>query len=149
MKTTLSDSDRVRRNTCPAVNNRIEQRIHRSLQRHVGQPTQALSQQIRKIDREWDIERTLEANAAIVGLAGFVAGVTVHRKWLALPAAVLGFLLMHAVQGWCPPVPLFRRLGVRTRREIERERYGLKTLRGDFARVDRRDVDGVRLAVGR
>lgn len=40
---------------------------------------------------------------------------------------------MHAVQGCCPPVPLLRRLGLRTREEIERERYALKALMGDFA----------------
>lgn len=31
--------------------------------------------------------------------------------------------------------PGFRRLGVRTQREIERERYALKALRGDFDRL--------------
>ncbi|HET9942578.1 MAG TPA: hypothetical protein VFR05_04515, partial [Terriglobia bacterium] len=41
-------------------------------------------------------------------------------------------LLQHAVQGWCPPVPLFRRLGIRTQREIDEERYALKAMRGDF-----------------
>jgi len=32
---------------------------------------------------------------------------------------------MHAVQGWCPPVPLFRAFGVRTRMEIDKEKYSL------------------------
>jgi hypothetical protein len=36
------------------------------------------------------------------------------------------------VSGWYPLMPLFRRLGIRTAREIERERYALKALRGDF-----------------
>jgi hypothetical protein len=45
---------------------------------------------------------------------------------------VAGFLLQHAVQGWCPPVPVFRRLGFRTQTEIDYERYALKVLRGDF-----------------
>ncbi len=54
------------------------------------------------------------------------------RKWLWLSAGVAGFLLQHALQGWCPPVSVFRRLGVRTRSEIDREKYGLKALRGDF-----------------
>ncbi len=52
------------------------------------------------------------------------------------PAAVAGFLFQHAVQGWCPPVPLFRRLGFRTAREIDHERYALKALRGDFRRLE-------------
>ncbi len=37
-----------------------------------------------------------------------------------------------AVQEWCPPVPVFRRLGVRTCQEIDEEKYALKILRGDF-----------------
>ena len=42
-------------------------------------------------------------------------------------------MLQHALQGWCPPLPLFRRLGFRTQEEIARERYALKGMRGDFA----------------
>jgi hypothetical protein len=53
---------------------------------------------------------------------------------------VASFLLQHAVQGWCPPVSIFRRLGVRTMREMDEERYALKALRGDFAGVPR-DAD--------
>ena len=46
-----------------------------------------------------------------------------------------GFLLQHAVQGWCPPLPIFRRGGVRTQAEIEQERYALKAIRGDFEQM--------------
>ena len=42
------------------------------------------------------------------------------------------FLLQHALQGWCPPLPLLRQLGVRTAEEINEERTALKTIRGDF-----------------
>lgn len=50
-------------------------------------------------------------------------GTFVNRRW---------FLLQHAVQGWCPPLPVFRRLGVRTAREIHEEILALKAMRGDF-----------------
>jgi hypothetical protein len=43
--------------------------------------------------------------------------------------------MQHALQGWCPPVPLLRRLGFRTSFEIEEERQALKALRGDFDAV--------------
>ena len=43
--------------------------------------------------------------------------------------------LQHAVQGWCPPLAVWRRLGVRTQSEIDEERYALKALRGDFRDV--------------
>jgi hypothetical protein len=49
---------------------------------------------------------------------------------------VLAFLFQHALQGWCPPVPILRRLAFRTASEIEHERYALKALRGDFSRLD-------------
>src|SRR5947209_467245 len=74
----------------------------------------------------------LEANAATAVLVGVTLGATVSRKFFLFPAVVAGFLLQHAVQGWCPPVPVFRHLGFRTQSEIEEERYALKALRGDF-----------------
>jgi hypothetical protein len=69
-------------------------------------------------------------------LTGTLLGAYVDRRFLVLPVAVTAFLLQHALQGWCPPVPVFRRLGVRTAAEIDRERYALKALRGDFRRLD-------------
>ena len=38
-----------------------------------------------------------------------------------------GFLFQHVLQGWCPPLPLFCRLGFRTQPEIELERHALTT----------------------
>jgi hypothetical protein len=62
-------------------------------------------------------------------------GIFFDRRFLALPVAVTAFLLQHAVQGWCPPVPFFRKRGVRTMREIDEERFALKALRGDFGPI--------------
>ena len=53
----------------------------------------------------------------------------------AIPAFVGGALVLHAVTGRYPLMPVLRRLGVRTSREIARERYALKALRGDFIGV--------------
>lgn len=94
-----------------------------------------IDRRLRDLERPWDIERTLEANAATVSLAGLALAAIHSRRWLLLPAVVSAFLLQHAVQGWCPPLSLFRRLGVRTQREIDRERYALKAIRGDFRDV--------------
>ncbi|HEY7330332.1 MAG TPA: hypothetical protein VH592_22020 [Gemmataceae bacterium] len=93
---------------------------------------EAIERRLRELDREWDMERALETNASIVALIGLGLGAFVDRRFNVLPAVVCGFLLQHALQGWCPPVPLFRRLGVRTASEIDYERYALKALRGDF-----------------
>jgi hypothetical protein len=75
----------------------------------------------------------LEANASALALAGVLLGATVSRRWLLLAGVVPAFLLQHALQGWCPPLEAIRRLGVRTRGEIDVERAALRALRGDFA----------------
>ena len=84
----------------------------------------------------------LETNAALFALAGVILGATRDRRWLALPALVTTFLFQHAVQGWCPPLPILRRMGVRTSREIELERVALKILLGDFEETDPASGDG-------
>jgi hypothetical protein len=125
---------RVERKTRRSINRRNERDIERSVAFYASHP-EAIPGRLAELDREWDMERTLEANAATIGLAGVLLGAFLDRRLLAIPAAVTGFLLQHALQGWCPPVPLFRRRGVRTAAEIERERTALKALRGDFKHV--------------
>jgi hypothetical protein len=126
--------DRVRRHTAASVNERIDRRTERDVLDYAGQGREEMTRRIDALRQEWDMERILEANASALALTGVALGVLVHRRWLFLSAGVLGFLFQHAVQGWCPPVPAFRRMGVRTRQEIDREVYALKFLRGDFDR---------------
>ena len=75
--------------------------------------------------------------ASSFSLTGIVLGATVDKKWFLVPTIVLSFLLVHAIQGWCPPLPILRSLGIRTREEIDRERYALKALAGDFAGISK------------
>ena len=85
--------------------------------------------------------------SATLALTGTVLGILDDRRFLAIPMVVTAFLLQHALQGWCPPLPVLRRLGVRTAREIERERTALKALRGDFARIEGMEVGEPRARV--
>lgn len=123
---------RVPQSTAEEVNRRIYDDIRARVNAYAAQGPEAIEGRLRELDHEWDIERMLEANAAVISLIGLGLGTLIHRRWYALPALVGTFLLQHAVQGWCPPVPVFRRLGVRTATEIDYERYTLKALRGDF-----------------
>lgn len=124
--------DRVRAQTKSDINRRIDRELEQRLRFYAVQDKETIGERLAELDQEWDIERMLEANAASLGLLGTVLGVTSSRKWFVLPLIVGGFLLQHAIQGWCPPVPVLRKMGVRTRLEIEQERYALKLLRGDF-----------------
>lgn len=126
-----STTERVPAHTAGKINRRIERQIRTNVAYYTDHPEQ-IETRLRALDREWDIERMLEANASSLALAGTALGGLVDRRFLVLPAVVTGFLLQHALQGWCPPVPILRRRGFRTIAEIDRERYALKALRGDF-----------------
>lgn len=123
---------RVERNTADKFNERIERETAGAIAKTASDGEQAIARRLREMDREWDIERTLEANAATVILITLALGFFVSPWWLGLTALAAAFLLQHALQGWCPPVPIFRRRGVRTSREIDLERVALRILRGDF-----------------
>jgi hypothetical protein len=137
METNMNESDPVRANTTPETLKKIDATIEEKVLYYSTQPKEVISERIAQLEREWDIERWLETNASSLALIGLILGLTKSRKYLLLSGTVLSFLLMHAVQGWCPPVPALRRLGVRTRSEIDREKFALKVLRGDFQDVNR------------
>ena len=135
MRDSHTETNRARRHTSPEALERIDNAIEANIRYYATQPREAINRRIAELDREWSMERRLITNASTLGLAGAVLGLTVNRKFFMLTAAVMGFLFQHAVKGWCPPVPVMRRLGVRTRGEIDREKYALKALRGDFEGV--------------
>lgn len=128
-----STAGRVPAQTQDAVNRRIRRNTESNIQYFTAHP-QEIDARLAELDREWDIERTLEANAASISVGAVVLGLTANRAWFLLPGIVGAFLLQHALQGWCPPLPLFRRMGVRTQTEIEAERHALKALRNKRAR---------------
>jgi len=128
---------RVSRRTADQTNERIAQRTRERVEEAALGGAPAIGERLVELETEWDIERALEANAAVAILLGIALAISANRRWLALSAFAAAFLLQHALDGWCPPVPILRRAGVRTPREIEIERVALKILRGDF-----RDVPG-------
>lgn len=134
-------STRVERMTRRRVNARIRARADERIASLERADPDEIEAALAARAREWDIERVLQANASTLVLLGLWLAAGVDRRFLLLPAGVLAFLGTHALQGWCPPVPIFRRRGVRTSREIERERYALKAMRGDFDRVPPHGAD--------
>lgn len=123
---------RVEQHTCDAINRSIAEQTRERVIRLSKQSPAALTRRLDELDHEWDVERALESNASALAFSGIVLGATVDRKWLLFSGLVTGFLFQHATQGWCPPLPILRRLGFRTTAEINDERYALKAIRGDF-----------------
>jgi hypothetical protein len=120
-----NDADRVRRSTALDVNRQIDRQTEANIMHYLNATPEVIRERVEELDHEWDIERMLEVNASTLALTGLVLGATVKKKWLILPAIVLPFLLQHGLRGWCPPLPVLRHLGVRTRGEIDREKYAL------------------------
>lgn len=131
-------TERVREHTPDHVNRDIESELEHRIRYYADHPEE-IDFRLEELDEEWDIERTLQANASAISLVGLAMSLVKSRYFL-LPVAVQGFLMQHALQGWCPPIEILRRMGFRTATEIEAERYGLKVLRGDFDHV--RDENG-------
>jgi hypothetical protein len=133
-KMTATTVDRVPRHTAEDVNRRIRRATEQRVRQYAANPV-GIDRRLRELDEEWDIERVLETNASALAFTGVALGTTVDKRWLVLPGLVSAFLFQHAVQGWCPPIPILRRLGYRTAREIDIERVALKALRGDFGPI--------------
>jgi hypothetical protein len=134
-----STVERVPQHTAEHVNEEIGRQTEERVARCAAAGREAIDRRLAELDHEWDIERTLEANAATLTAAGAALALLSDRRFALLPLVVGSFLLQHAVQGWCPPVPVFRRLGFRTQPEIDYERYALKALRGDFRHLPASD----------
>ncbi len=135
METTAKQRERVRSSTAESQNQKIDEEIVTNVARYSSLGTAAIDDRIKELDKKWDIERTLEVNAGLLGLTGAVLALTVDKRWAIMPVVVTAFLVQHAIQGWCPPLPLFRLMGIKSRPELDREKYALKALRGDFKNV--------------
>lgn len=138
---------RVEKNTRKHINQLIKQQTIAYIAMYECASYGELSQRLEELEREWDVERILEANAAALVLTGSIIGLATGKKgWFFLSGVVGGFLLQHALQGWCPPLEIIRRMGKRTAREINIEKTAIKYLRGDFSEYTDNPSDIYQLA---
>ena len=99
---------------------------------HYYHDQQEITLRLAELDEEWDIERVLQLEGTALTIAGLILGLTVNKKWFALPLATSLILLNAIAKNWVTPMPILRKLGFRTRVEIDKEKYALKAIRGDF-----------------
>ncbi len=123
---------RVACNTQPDINDKIRQHTLQNLDKYKGSIEEVISEKIENLNAEWDTERVLEADAALMIMITAFLGFRHNRGWLLFTTAISLSLLSHALQGWCPSIPLIRKMGIRTSEEIYNEKTVLKMIRGDF-----------------
>ena len=121
---------RVPLHTATEINHRIREAMVHRLEHYRAHPDE-IGRRIQELNEEWDVERALATGSSLLSIAGLALGLARgrERRWFALPLAVQAFYLQHTIQGWCPPLPILRRLGFRTPMEIELERAALKEIR--------------------
>lgn len=110
----------------------IRNQIIRNLRLYKNCDRDEITERIRALNLEWDTERFIETNAAVLTVLFSYLGIKTGRCWFYATAIVGLCLLVHAMQGWCPILPLIRKKGIRTENEINNERTALKILRKDF-----------------
>jgi hypothetical protein len=116
-----------------AADERIQRDIANAVTYFAEHPEE-IDGRLAALEEEWHMDRVLQANAGIVILTGIVFGIFSRKyRLLALMASV--FLISRAFGHWCPAETIWRRLGVRTQREVLLEGCALKALRGDFQDV--------------
>lgn len=117
--------DRVRESTPAEVNREIDE-ITAHYLAAIGTEPHAIRKRLWELDREWDVDRALIGAFALVG--SLTAHLAFRRRgaWRFLFWTQIGFLMHHAVRGWCLPVSVLRRLGFRSEKEIAAERIALE-----------------------
>jgi len=126
-------NDRVERNTGAAINQAFDEQIAESIKQYTHAPPDAIERRLAELDREWDIERVIEVEAPATIMLGILLATVHDRRWMMLSAMAASMVIVHSLQGWYPLLPILRRIGIRSNAEIERERNGLRALRGDRA----------------
>lgn len=128
-------ASRVKINTTTKSNHQINDQMSRNISEYLHAGKEDISQRIEQINKEWDTERILEANASAIIVVSTLLGFLVNKWFFVICTFISFYLLMHALEGWCPPLPLIRKMGKRTVYEICTEKMILKHLRGDFNNI--------------
>jgi hypothetical protein len=127
----LPETDKIRSAYNSDINRKIDRQIEENIRKYTYQGSYEISERIKDLEAEWDIERILHLNLAGLALAGMALSVK-NKNWLLFSGTMISFVAYHVIKGWTPPLMLLRKLGYRTRKEIEFELYAMKYLRGDF-----------------
>lgn len=120
-------SQRVQLHTKEEINKKIKEKTRENINYYKTKSRKQIIDRIKELDKEWDIERALETNASVIIFISAALGIiTKNIWWIIFIGVISAFLLEHALQGWCPPIPIFRRMGIRSSAEIDEEKYTLK-----------------------
>jgi hypothetical protein len=126
MENIVADTDITLEHSTP-----VEKSIQENLN-HYYNDIDKIELRLVELDNEWDVERALQLATSSLTLTGILLSNKRSKSWLALPAVASVFMMSQAIASWNPTLPLLKALGFRSRAEIDKEKFALKALRGDF-----------------
>lgn len=128
--------DMIRGRTPAEINKAIDEATLDVLEQYEDASPDEIHARLRELDRTRDVEGWVELTAGVATLC--TVPFAMRSRKLGFLAAIPGaIVLAHALGAVDPLTPLLRMMGVRSKSEIDRERFALKLLRGDFERVER------------
>jgi hypothetical protein len=109
-----------------------ESRVRENVRYFTSLGPDAVSDRLRELDAEWGQERALTTVLTGLSAFGLVMGLFGSRTlrlltWMATP-----LLFAYSIGKWAPSSGPKAWHGLRTRKEIEEEKYAFKAWRGDF-----------------
>ncbi|MBI5549179.1 MAG: hypothetical protein HY901_35280 [Deltaproteobacteria bacterium] len=131
----VGEADRIRSHTPEAINAEIDHCVAARIEDFATRSSAEIDAQIARLDRTWGLDRVAVTFLSGVALVCSAAAYRLGPAWLLGTGVATLSLLRYAVSGSGPGLVRLRRMGLRTRREIECERCALKALRGDFELV--------------
>ncbi|HYI02374.1 hypothetical protein [Hyalangium sp.] len=135
-----TSTDTVRSHVPEEVNKRIDEHVERCVRHMAQQERPEISRYLKKLEREWDLNRAVMVVGSLAAVLGLWLARRDGRGWQIFGGTAAGLLLQHGLFGFGPLAELVRAVGgVRTRREIDLEKFALKALRGDFERIPKND----------
>jgi hypothetical protein len=135
-----TSTDAVRTHAPDGVNKRIDERVERCVRHMAEQDRPEITRYLEKLEREWDLNRAVMVVGSMVSLLGLWLARRDGGGWRVLGGVAAGLMLQHGLTGFGPLAELVRAVGgIRTRKEIDLEKFALKALRGDFERIPRND----------
>jgi hypothetical protein len=132
-----TQTDAVRTHAPSTVNRRIDAHVESCVRCMAEKADRAeMTRYLGKLEHEWEVHRALVVGGSALALAGLLLGRQPKRQgWRILSGMTLALLFQQGLTGFGPLSVLVRAMGVRTRREIDLEKFAIKALRGDFERI--------------
>lgn len=121
----------MRRPTKLIVDRPINRLTEHNIHVYSAQPREAINSRIKELEKEWSIERIIEAGASLFAILGIALGAFVSAWWLIIPAIISALFLMHATMRFSSSLSFLQGRGTRTDCEIAAETFAMKLLRGD------------------